>query len=443
MEYKIVIGGLFGDEGKGVTTQWLAQKAYNENKVPLVIRYSGGSQAGHTCANDNNYHIFSNIGSGALVGADTLLSNNFLFDPVAFVNEYKDIQKLGVCPKVYIDSNVRIITPYDIINGRQDSKIKLDGTCGRGIFPTFKRYNSIYSYDEYGYNRATSIIHLLFNDDLSYRDYERVKFLKETAKYYKMPLLSEDPKTKIYQDDFINALDVLTYFEKEKYIEFVDSHSNFKDIIKKYNTLIFEGSQGLLLDMESGFMPNCTPSKVGINGVIDFFKEYHFSEKGITKFENNNFEVYLPIRTYLTRHGNGYRPMGSQEIYPYIKDIPETNIFNDWQGTFKVGIFNFNLLVRAFDRARLNNYQNCKYNLVVNHTDILKFYQYDKDRKEFMYIDKNNQKMYITPLHDDTENWEMEDFTERWLDIVSDNTSKLGIQNIYYNDSIKSDIKKF
>lgn len=124
--------------------------------------------------------------------------------------------------------------------------------------------------------------------------------------------------------------------------------------------MIIEGSQGLLLDMDCGFFPHVTPSKVGLNGVP---KEWL-----------KNAEVYFVMRTYLTRHGNGYEPTKLYVDELRLEDKHETNVYNQYQGEFKVGICDFDLLNEAFTRHCIDNklrLYNMKANLVVTHFDVL------------------------------------------------------------------------
>ena len=129
-------------------------------------------------------------------------------------------------------------------------------------------------------------------------------------------------------------------------------------VLADYDVLIFEGTQGLLLDKNRGFMPHCTPSNVGLNGIHQSFL------KSSTK-------VYLVTRTYTTRHGNGYEPKFEEKVKEYFNLYEPTNLDTGYQGKFKVGVFEVPLLLRAFDRHVLDNY-NVKYNLVITHVDCLK-----------------------------------------------------------------------
>jgi len=82
---KIVIGSNFGDEGKGLITDYFA----NQYPNGIVVRFNGGVQASHTVITPNSIrHMFSHFGSGTLSGLPTHLSEFFIANPIIFKKEY-------------------------------------------------------------------------------------------------------------------------------------------------------------------------------------------------------------------------------------------------------------------------------------------------------------------------------------------------------------------
>ena len=322
MEVKIVLGHTFGDEGKGVTVQWLCKKAIEEGKKPLVVRFSGGPQAAHTIFNGGTEHICSSFGSGVLLGAPTMYTEEVYMDPICLMNEFRTLQCKGVSPKLFRGVH-RIITPYDVLAGRNNSKVISDGTCGKGIYPTFERYK---------HGQWTRVSFSL--DKPEY-------ILKCASNYHKIERI---PK---YDDMFKKAcLEILTEVYSDKLS------------IKDYNVHIFEGTQGLLLDMDCGLYPNVTPSRVGLNGLRSSVLQ--------------DAEVYIVTRTYTTRHGNGYEP---KIPCPFdLSNKYETNVTNEFQGNFKTGALEVGLLNRAYERHCIDNYvrkYNMSLNLVITHMDVI------------------------------------------------------------------------
>lgn len=321
---KVVLGALFGDEGKGNTVQWLCQKALANGEKPIVVRFSGGPQSGHRVIHNGVEHVCSLVGAGTLLGVPTFLGRNVYIDPISLKNEMEVLMSKGITPEIYIDYKCRVITPYDILQDCGDSQVKEHGTCGCGIHATFMR-NLKYASETFNITFA-----LGFPE--SYLRKIGVNYLKDV-----------DPS------EFINACQWLC-----DHIKVMS-----EDWLLRYDTLIFEGSQGLLLDMDNGFMPHCTPSRVGLNGIpVNYL---------------DDAEVYLVLRSYLTRHGNGYEPLHEDCIRSNYKNLEEhTNLDNGPQGKFKIGVLDLTLLRDAFVRHCLDNYArmyNVKYNLVITHMD--------------------------------------------------------------------------
>ena len=122
--------------------------------------------------------------------------------------------------------------------------------------------------------------------------------------------------------------------------------------------LVYEGAQGLLLDMDYGFFPHVTPSHTGLDNLSNTVL--------------NKADVYLVTRTYTTRHGNGYEPN-----YPLAWDLSgkrESNVENLYQGRFKTGPLDVDVLYQAVQRHHLDVWQRkhrLQYHLMVTHGDLV------------------------------------------------------------------------
>ena len=218
----IVLGTFFGDEGKGNIVQWRCLQAIGENLSPIVCRFSSGPQAGHNVVHNGISHI-------------------------CILNEYNELVKKGIKPTLYINEKCKIITPFDVLNNINDENTLNNGSCGKGIFSTCKRYIN-----------TDKVTYLCI---LPYQIY-----IKNVCQYYYGSKLCASKMTEYeeYVNMFNNACKWLTTCADIHIVsDFNNILVNFDD---KINKVIFEGSQGLLLDMERGFMPHCTPSKVGLTG---------------------------------------------------------------------------------------------------------------------------------------------------------------------------------
>ena len=335
-ERKIVLGALFGDEGKGVCVHSLCKKALEEGKRPLVVRFCGGPQAAHTVDFKGLRHIFSSFGSGTLLNVPTLYLSTALIDPICIINEYNVLINKGITPKFNV-SDAKIITPYDVEFCRNDKKTLSDGTCGKGVYAALIRSNSKKSFS---------------------LDDNPQEILSSAVKYY------NTTHCKDFDEMFLSA------FYKTKKLQ---SEININD----YSSIIYEGTQGLLLDADLGFQPFVTATNTG----LQYFAEH----------ELENAEVYLVMRTYLTRHGNGFSPQQAENYT--LNDESESNVYNSFQGNFKTGVFDFDILNEGFKRHGLNNYKSVKYSFFITHLDTIEkngkiFYIKDKKFFEEKYQNK-------------------------------------------------------
>ena len=318
---QIVLGSLFGDEGKGATVQFLCQEKINKGIIPLVVRFSGGPQAGHRVMHNGIDHVCSLTGSGVLLSCPTYLDKNVMVDPISLMYEVQSLQQFGINPLIYINPYCRVIIPEDILKNQGNNKTIKDGTCGCGIFECFDR------------NR------------------------KHPDVFSSIMCAAADP------EDYVKLFNITHNIDEfVKACKWVDNNCIIRkldEITDMYGAIIFEGSQGLLLDMENGFMPHCTPSKVGLNGIPEKYLQ--------------DAEVFLVMRSYLTRHGNGYDPVGESFVRKYFTNLEEPTNLNDGpQGQFKIGVLDLDLVIRSFDRNHLDNYErmySIEYNAVITHMD--------------------------------------------------------------------------
>lgn len=295
---KAVIGIGYGDEGKGITTDFLC---LHSNNNTLVVRFSGGQQAGHTVFLNGIRHVFSNFGSGTLRGVPTYWAKYCTVDPVGLMNELDILIEKGVNPLLYIDERCPITTPFDICYNQEIEKINQHGSVGVGVGATINREEKFYS--------------LQFGD-LFHEPVMRIK-LDEIRKYYNLNF-------EIDLDRFFQSVERIL---SSKYIKPTYD-------FPYYGNYIFEGSQGLLLDPNIGFFPHVTRSYVSTKNILDM---------GI------NPELYLVTRAYQTRHGNG--AMVGEDIPHNILINPnETNVTHPHQGVFRRALLNLDLLKYSINK---------------------------------------------------------------------------------------------
>jgi adenylosuccinate synthase len=316
----IVLGLGFGDEGKGATVNSLCRI---EPQNTIVIRFNGGHQCGHTVREFGVYHTFSNFGSGTLQNVPTYYTEYCTINPVAVIKEGQALINygIGINPKVYYNANAMVTTPFDIIkNVTQDLK-RGHGTVGVGFGNTIQRNEDHYH---------------LYVRDLIYPSIRDAK-LRNIMNYYGYTTPLNDMAQKYY-DNFIDACN--------KFIETYDVVESFRQVYVEGNNLVFEGGQGILLDMQYGFFPNVTRSYCTSRNAMKFIKNNKLK---------SSIETYYVTRAYQTRHGNGFMSNTGMDI-SYIKKNPhEINVDTGYQGVFRKSVLDYDLLKYAL---RCDKYHN-------------------------------------------------------------------------------------
>ena len=291
MNADIVLGLFFGDEGKGNTVHWRVQYA----KQPLIVRFGGGSQCGHTVYHKGRRHVFASFGSGTLQGAPTYWSQFTAIDPVAFMNERKLLVDLN--PQVEINPRCMIVTPYDKVHNRFLSSGITD-TTGMGFGATIERNEKHFH---------------LYANDLYYNQVLHAKMQMLREECYGMHKVKNDQLNEFYK--------AVEYLKRHTY-----SVGTLRETRTIHDTIIFEGHQGILLDQHYGFFPYVTRSNTTSQNLWELVKE--------AQIELQNIHIYYVMRSYLTRHGDGYVPESELKVYA---DAPhETNGTDKYQGEFKL-----------------------------------------------------------------------------------------------------------
>jgi len=385
----VIIGLGFGDCGKGMFTDYLCSHLKNS----LVIRYSGGHQAGHTVVTDKVSHVFSNFGSGTLRDKPTYWSKFCTVDPVGIVNELKCLKEDKIKPTLYIDERCPITTPYDkYYNCVLEKKFK-HGSCGVGFGSTIEREENHYS---------LTFLDLFYPNILEEKLRNIIKYYvnKSDSNLVKMGLVD-------YSLFILSCKEIIKSDCIHKVYDYLKNKRKINDIVNDhyYEHCIFEGSQGLMLDKNIGFFPNVTRSNTGMTNVMNLMNS------------NNNYAIYLITRAYQTRHGNGY--MTNEDIPHKISiNSKETNVLNQYQGEFRRSILDVSLLEYAIQKDTYTRKADNK-NLVITCLDHVK-----KDLR-FTYkgeiIKCSNEKEFIGKI-----------------------SQILGISNVYLSRTNNSkNIKKF
>lgn len=322
----IVIGLLYGDEGKGTVVDYLCSK----RETDYVIRFSGGPQTAHNVVTDDGkHHTFSQFGSGTFQGAKTILSEYVLVNPFNMAVEADHLESLmGIDPfeKAYISENALLITPIHVEANRQREKNRgtdAHGSCGEGIGET----------RDYALNHSEALGPIIIGDLRGSHDQFRQKL--EGLKVY----LEDSIPNFVFSGNIDDLIASYGIFLAERNFQIVDDNWISQQIknVEHYN--VFEGSQGVLLDEDFGFHPHTTWSSVTDANALRLIRRAgakiaYYRRIGVT-------------RTYTTRHGYGPFPgeFADQEWQEYYPE--DHNAYGQFQGAWRAGLLDLMLLEYA------------------------------------------------------------------------------------------------
>jgi adenylosuccinate synthase len=276
----VVIGAQWGDEGKGKVVDIYTEFADD------VVRYQGGNNAGHTLVVGDEKVILHLIPSGILhEGKRCIIGNGVVLDPEVFIMEITKLKANGYLADdamLRLSEALHIIMPYhkriDIAREAKSGAKKI-GTTGRGIGPAYE--------DKIG-RRGIRLMDLL--DEKSFS--RKVKDVLEEKNLILTQLLGEQPFTfqEIF-DEYMGYAETL-----KKYVE--DTSLLLHKEIKAGKSLLFEGAQGTLLDVDHGTYPFVTSSSTCSGGAC--------TGSGVSPREIH--EVIGIAKAYATRVGSGPFP---------------------------------------------------------------------------------------------------------------------------------------
>ena len=279
MAVDLLLGLQWGDEGKGKIVDVLTSK-YN-----IVARFQGGPNAGHTLVFNGQKHVLHTIPSGIFHDNITnLVGNGVVIDPVIFKKELDKLNDHGIdyLKKLVISRKAHLILPthrlLDAASEASKGKAKIGSTL-KGIGPTYM--------DKTGRNGIRVGDLELSNWKEKYRALANkheamIKFYNVDVQYDLEELESE----------FFKAVDLL------KTITFIDSEEYIYQKLNKGNTILAEGAQGSLLDIDFGTYPFVTSSNTTAAGACT----------GLGVAPSKIGDVFGIFKAYTTRVGSGPFP---------------------------------------------------------------------------------------------------------------------------------------
>lgn len=356
-----VIGANFGDEGKGLLTNFFAEVGKNDSIPHLTVRFNGGGQAGHTVIDPKTKqrHVFNHIGAGTFHGAETALDENFVVNPFIYRIErarfdmaFPDFEM----PSMYVNYDCLVTTPYEILvnqtkeeHRRKSSQVH--GSCGVGFGETAKKKHS---------HAQTAPFLSIAN--CFYR--HRIKKILEEIRQYTFDVELKDLPLSYIDEFLFKEPMALMRFEDD--LNFFMNNSikihnyAFMSLVQaraELSSVCFEGAQGLGLDMDRGYFPHVTYSNTGI--------------KNLAKYFNNGIDIHVNYvtRSYLTRHGAGPMENSAVKFLPEVKDL--TNIQNKFQGLFRVAPLDITCMKHRINKDLISlshlGVQKPKHSVIMTH----------------------------------------------------------------------------
>ena len=279
MKVDVLLGLQWGDEGKGKVVDVLTPH------YDVIARFQGGPNAGHTLEFNNIKHVLHTIPSGIFrENKINIIGNGVVIDPIVFKMEIESLKKMGVdiSGNLYISKKAHMILPthrlLDAASEQKKGKTKIGSTL-KGIGPTYK--------DKIG-REGLRIGDILdnFKDKYVARIENHKILLHDFFKYDYESALNDCEK------EWFEGVELL------KTYRIVDTEHMINDLLKENKTVLAEGAQGTLLDIDFGSYPFVTSSNTICAGACT----------GLGIAPNKIGDVYGIFKAYCTRVGMGPFP---------------------------------------------------------------------------------------------------------------------------------------
>ncbi|MGG5577371.1 adenylosuccinate synthase [Myroides sp. C15-4] len=279
MAVDLLLGLQWGDEGKGKIVDVLT------SKYDIIARFQGGPNAGHTLEFDGIKHVLRTIPSGIFhKDAINIIGNGVVIDPVVFMKEIEGLAqfKIDFVNRLLISRKAHLILPthrlLDAASEAAKGKAKIGSTL-KGIGPTYM--------DKTGRNG-------LRVGDIELEDFEQ-RYRALADKHESMIQFHDvDMQYNLaeMEEEFFQAVKEL------KQLKFIDSEAYLNRALKDGKTILAEGAQGSLLDIDFGTYPFVTSSNTTAAGACT----------GLGIAPNRVKEVFGIFKAYTTRVGSGPFP---------------------------------------------------------------------------------------------------------------------------------------
>ncbi len=320
MSISAIIGGQWGDEGKGKVVDLLS------SDVDIVARYQGGANAGHTVYINNEKIVLHQVPSGVLrPECKCLLGNGMVIDPIELISEFSNIKSKGLkIDNIFISMNAHITSPiHRLIDVNSEEKLNNKiGTTGKGIGPTYV--------DKYNRNGIRAC-------DLLDEENLKIKINQQIERAINQKQILKEQIKNDAMVDFFDACKVIS-----KHI------TDIIPMIHNNNNILVEGAQGTLLDIDHGTYPFVTSSNPSSGGITT----------GLGLPLNKINRLIGIFKAYITRVGNGPFPTelfdaDGEKLQTIGKEFGATTGRPRRCGWFDAPLANYSIMINGFNEITI------------------------------------------------------------------------------------------
>jgi len=396
MKNVVVVGSQWGDEGKGKIVDWLSSEA------DIVVRFQGGHNAGHTLVIDGVTYKLRLLPSGIVrKNKVSIIGNGVVVDPWALLDEIKEVKSKGVNideNNLILSESASLILPFhkemDEIREDTAGNAKI-GTTRRGIGPAYE--------DKVG-RRSVRVIDLFSERNLDHRLENVLAHHNAIRKGLGKNIFKKEQLKK----DLLNLAPEILKFSKPVWKK-IDEYKS------KQKKILFEGAQGVLLDVDHGTYPFVTSSNTVASSAATG------SGCGL-----NTINYVLGItKAYTTRVGEGPFPTELKNKIGELLGLKGKEFGTVTSRKRRCGWFDAVLVKQSIRISGINGIALTKLDVLDELNEIKMCVKYEINGKEIDYLPTSaNDQMKVKPIYKTFPGWKEPTRGIRNLKDLPDNAKK-------------------
>ena len=396
MKNVVVVGSQWGDEGKGKIVDWLSEQA------DVVVRFQGGHNAGHTLVIDGITYKLRLLPSGIVRKEKiSIIGNGVVIDPWALLEEIEEVKSKGIDineNNLIISEAATLILPFhkemDEIREDKLGKKKI-GTTRRGIGPAYE--------DKVG-RRSIRVMDLKSKKNLETRIDEALIHHNSIRKGLGKKIFKKD---KLKKDLFKIAPEILKY-SKPVWLK-------IDELKKKQKRILFEGAQGILLDVDHGTYPFVTSSNtVAANAAVG------------SGCGPDTINYVLGItKAYTTRVGEGPFPTELKDATGKLLGTKGKEFGTVTSRKRRCGWFDGVLVRQTIKISGINGIALTKLDVLDELDEIKMCIKYELNGKEIDYFPASiEDQLKIKPIYKTFPGWKSQTNGIKNIDLLPENAKK-------------------